>query len=189
MKISLKLSQIFHTNTPEFNLARTRKEVKEMKLIEKEWFTDYSDSHGLHYRRYLDEENECFLIGIDEKGTKYYYVETQYDDHHSDLIMGVEEDFAFVHRLKELTRNNCTLAEWHAFDSLMKSRTVELKDFVTLHRLLQTASTLYDMVEVSEYGTGVGTAIETELINAEIANNCKVKLKLIKNEIVELLSC
>lgn len=45
------------------------------------------------------------------------------------------------------------------------------------------------MVEVSEYGTGVGTAIENDLINAEIANDCKAKLKLIKKEIVGLLSC
>lgn len=50
------------------------------KLIDKEWFTDYSDSRGIDHRRYLDEENDCFLIGIDEKGTKYYYVETQYND-------------------------------------------------------------------------------------------------------------
>ena len=160
-----------------------------MKLLEKEWFTDYSDSHGLHYRRYLDEENECFLIGMDDKGTKYYYVETQYNDHHTDLIMGIEEDYTFVHRLKELTHNGHSLADWGAFDSLMKSRTVELKEFVTLHKLLQTASTLYDMSEVSEYGTGVGTAIENDLINAEIANDCKAKLKLIKKEIVDLLSC
>ena len=160
----------------------------ENKLIDKEWFTDYSNSHGLDYRRYLDEENDCFLIGIDEKGTKYYYVETQYDDHHADLIMGVEEDFAFVHRTKELTHNGYSLVTWGAFDSLMKSRTVELKDFVTLHRLLQTASTLYDMVEVSEYGTGAGTPIASKLRNAEIANDCKAKLKIIKKEIVELLS-
>ena len=115
-------------------------------------------------------------------------METQYNDHHADLIMGIEEDFAYVHRLKDLTHNNRTLAEWHAFDSIMKSRTVELKEFVTLHKLLQTASTLYDMVHISKYGTGAGTAIENDLINEVLANDCKAKLKLIKKEIVDLLS-
>lgn len=165
--------------------------IKFKKLLEKEWFTDYSYSpYNLRHPSFNDE-NECFLIGIDKKGTKYYYVETQSDEYPADFIMGIEEDFNFIHRLHELDYNKRTLLDWGAFDNLMKLRTLNTTDLSNLHKLLYTAHSLYDTLELCTYGTGLifNVSIENNLIDEITANKCKEKLKLIKQEIVNILSC
>ena len=165
--------------------------IKFKKLLEKEWFTDYSYSpYNLRHPSFNDE-NECFLIGIDEKGTKYYYVETQSDEYPADFIMGIEEDFTFIHRLHELDYNKRTLLDWGAFDNLMKLRTLNTTDLSNLHKLLYTAHSLYDTLDFYTNNKILTPALSIENTpNDEITiNNCKEKLKLIRQEIINLLSC
>lgn len=175
----------------ENNKITKKSYIKFKELFEKEWFTDYSYTPYKTSRPYLNDENECFLIGIDKKGTKYYYVETDSSDAPADLIMGVEEDFAFVHRFHELDYNNRTLLDWVAFENLLKQRTVNTTNLSILHRLLYLAHSLYNTLKLCTYGTGLifNTSIENNLIDEITANKCKEKLKLIKQEIVNILSC
>ena len=171
----------------ENNKITNKSYIKFKELLEKEWFTDYSYSPYKTSRPYLNDENECFLIGIDKKGTKYYYVETESDDAPSDLIMGVERDFTFVHRLHELDYNKRTLLDWGAFDNLLEHRTIDTKVLSVLHRLLYFSNSLYNTSELCTNGTDI-FPIEDNLNDEITINNCKEKLKLIKQEIVNLLS-
>lgn len=190
-KIPLINSVKFEIFIIKNNKITSKNYIKFKELLEKEWFTDYSYSPYKTSHPYLNDENECFLIGIDKKGTKYYYVETESNDAPIDLIMGVEEDFTFVHRFYELDYNKHTLLDWAAFDNLLEQHTVKTTNLSILHRLLYLAHSLYDTLELCTYGTGLifNVSIENNLIDEITANKCKEKLKLIKQEIVNILSC
>lgn len=190
-KIPLINSVKFEIFIIKNNKITSKNYIKFKELLEKEWFTDYSYSPYKTSRPYLNDENECFLIGIDKKGTKYYYVETESNDAPIDLIMGVKKDFTFVHRLYELDYNKRTLLDWAAFDNLLEQRTINTKNLSILHRLLYLVHSLYDTSELCTYGTGLNfnLSVENSFIDEITTNNCKEKLKLIKQEIVNILSC
>lgn len=190
-KIALINSVKFEIFIIKNNKITSKNYIKFKELLEKEWFTDYSYSPYITSRPYLNDENECFLIGIDKKNTKYYYVETESNDAPIDLIMGIEEDFTFVHRFYELDYNKRTLLDWAAFDNLLEQRTINTKNLSILHRLLYLVHSLYDTSELCTYGTGLNfnLSVENSFIDEITANNCKEKLKLIKQEIVNILSC
>lgn len=190
-KIPLINSVKFEIFIIKNNKITSKNYIKFKELLEKEWFTDYSYSPYKTSRPYLNDENECFLIGIDKKGTKYYYVETESNNAPIDLIMGVKKDFTFVHRLYELDYNKRTLLDWAAFDNLLEQRTINTKNLSILHRLLYLVHSLYDTSELCTYGTGLNfnLSVENSFIDEITTNNCKEKLKLIKQEIVNILSC
>ena len=69
-KIPLINSVKFEIFIIKNNKITSKNYIKFKELLEKEWFTDYSYSPYITSRPYLNDENECFLIGIDKKGTK-----------------------------------------------------------------------------------------------------------------------
>ena len=72
--ISIKYLLLILLNLKSLSLKTIKSQVKITLNLKnyskKKWFTDYSYSPYKTSRPYLNDENECFLIGIDKKGTK-----------------------------------------------------------------------------------------------------------------------
>lgn len=73
----------------------------------------------------------------------------------------------------------------------MKLRTLNTTDLSNLHKLLYAAHSLYDTLDFYTNNKILTPTLSIENTpNDEITiNNCKEKLKLIKQEIINLLSC